>query len=73
MEWIMSVRCQNFDATSFSELVCYWHQFGQLCIDFCVVTKRYETSQNMSFRSNGVDQIRSLLKILTQLHLANLC
>jgi hypothetical protein len=29
--------------------------------------------QNMSFGSNGVDQVRSLPKILIQLHLANLC
>jgi hypothetical protein len=28
--------------------------------------------QNMSFGSNGVDQVRSLRKILTQLRLANL-
>jgi hypothetical protein len=28
--------------------------------------------QNMSFASNGVDQVRSLRKIPTQLHLANL-
>jgi hypothetical protein len=27
----------------------------------------------MSFGSNGVDQVRSLPKILIQLHLANLC
>jgi hypothetical protein len=73
MEWIMCVRCQNFDATSFSELVRYWHQFGQHCIDFCLVMKCYETSQNISFRSNGVDQVRSLQKISMQLHLADLC
>jgi hypothetical protein len=28
--------------------------------------------QNMSFGSNGVDQVRSLRKFLTQLRLANL-
>jgi hypothetical protein len=35
--------------------------------------KRSETPQNMSFGSNGVDQVRSLRKILKQLHLANYC
>ena len=29
--------------------------------------KHYETPQNMSFGSNGVDRVRSLQKILTQL------
>jgi hypothetical protein len=38
-----------------------------------VQSKRAETRQNMSFRSNGVDQVRSLPKILIQHHLANLC
>jgi hypothetical protein len=30
-------------------------------------------AQNMSFESNGVDQVQSLRKILMQLRLANLC
>jgi hypothetical protein len=49
--------------TSFSELLRWWHQFGQFCIEFRAVAKRFETPQNISFGSNGVDQIR----------LANLC
>jgi hypothetical protein len=32
-----------------------------------------ETPQNMSFGSNGVDRVRSLRKILTQLRLENSC
>jgi hypothetical protein len=48
-----------------------WHQYGQFCIDFGAVTKHSETTQNMSFRSNGVDRVRSLRKSLTQLRLAN--
>jgi hypothetical protein len=35
--------------------------------------KRSETPPNMSFGSNGVDRVRSLRKISTQLHLVNLC
>jgi hypothetical protein len=53
---------KNFDATLFSELVRYWHQFGQFCINFRAVTKPYETHQNMSSGSNGVDHVRSLPK-----------
>jgi hypothetical protein len=47
---------KNFEATSFSKLVRYWHLFGQFCIDFHAVTKRSETPQNVSFGSNGVDR-----------------
>jgi hypothetical protein len=50
----------NSNATSFSELMHLWHQFGQFCIVFCAVTKRYDSRPNMSFGSNGVDQVRSL-------------
>jgi hypothetical protein len=38
-----------------------------------VQSKRDEKRQNMSFGSNGVDQVRSLPKNPIQLHLANLC
>jgi hypothetical protein len=34
--------------------------------------KWFKMPQNMSFGSNGVDQVRSLQKMPTQLHLANL-
>jgi hypothetical protein len=64
---------KNSDTTLFSELVRYWHQFGQFCIDFRGVTKQSETPQKMSFLSNGADQVRSLQKWPTRLHLVNLC
>ena len=35
--------------------------------------KHYETHQNMSLWSNGVDRVRSLRKIKMQLHGTNLC
>jgi hypothetical protein len=60
------------DVTSFSELVRKWCQFGQFCIDFRVVMKRFGMPQNMGFRSNGVDQVWSMQKMQTQLRLANL-
>jgi hypothetical protein len=61
------------DATSFSELVHYWHMLGQFCNDFSAVKKRSEMPQNISFGSNGVDRVRLLWKIPTQLRLANCC
>jgi hypothetical protein len=61
---------KNSDATSFSEVV---HQFGPFCTNFRAVTKQSEVPENMSFGSNGVDRVRLLLKIPTQLRLANLC
>jgi hypothetical protein len=47
-------------------------QFSYFCIDFRAVTKRSEIPQNMSFACNGMDQVRLLRKILTQLRLVNL-
>ena len=35
--------------------------------------KHYETQQNMSLWSNGVDRVRSLRKIKMRLHVTNLC
>jgi hypothetical protein len=61
------------DVTSFSELVMKWYQFSKFCINYRAVTKRSEMPQNMSFGSNGVDELRSLQKLQTQLCLANLC
>jgi hypothetical protein len=64
---------KNSNATLFSELMHLWRQFGLFCFFFRVITKRSETPQNMSFGSNGVDRVRSLQKVPTQLRLANLC
>jgi hypothetical protein len=64
---------KNSAATSFSELVRQWHMFGQFWKNFHGATKRSEMPQNMSFGSNGLDQVRLLRKIPTQLCLANLC
>ena len=63
------------DATSWHEFL---HQFGPSCTEFCRATKRsapkqYEMQQNVSFRSNGVDRVRSLQKIPTRLCGTNFC
>jgi hypothetical protein len=50
---------KNSNATSFSELVRLWSTLGQFYIEFHAVTKWSERRQNMSFGSNGVDQVHS--------------
>jgi hypothetical protein len=62
VEWIAlgAFVAKNSNATSISEFVPYWHMFGQFCNDFRAVTKRSETSQNVSFGSNGADRVHSL-------------
>jgi hypothetical protein len=39
----------------------------------CALTKLCEKTQNISFGSNGLDRVRSLQKVPTQLRFANLC
>ena len=53
---------KNPDVTSWRELLHSLHQFTPICTEFHAVTKRsqmgpkhYETHQNMSLGSNGVD------------------
>jgi hypothetical protein len=64
---------KNSDATSFHEPMHWLHQFGPFCTEVLAVTKRSKTPQNISLGSNGVDRVRSLQKILTQLRCMNLC
>ena len=68
---------KNSEATSWHELL---HQFDPFCAEFRKASKRfpnaskqYETHQNISLGSNGVDQMRSLRKILTRLRGTNFC
>ena len=68
---------KNSDATSWHELL---HKFGPFCTEFCKATKRCRIHPNSIKRpktsvlgSNGVDRVRSLRKILTQLHGTTFC
>jgi hypothetical protein len=74
VEWSGSgaLIVKNSNATSFGELIHLWLQFGQFCFDFRAVTKRSEMPEDMSSGSNGVDWVRSLRKIPTQLRLSKL-
>ena len=49
--------------------------FALTCSDETIpnASKHYETHQNMRLRSNGVDQVRSLWKIITWLRGTNFC
>jgi hypothetical protein len=47
--------------------------FGPFCAKVREVTKQFETPENMSLGSNGVDRVRSLQKIPTRLHSTNMC
>jgi hypothetical protein len=47
VDQVHSLR-KNSDATLFSELVRYWHQFGQFCVDFGAVMKHSDMPQNTS-------------------------
>ena len=62
------------------ELLLSLHQFSSFCIELRAgnetiqnAAKHYETHQNMSLGSNGVDRVRSLRKILMRLRGTNLC
>ena len=68
---------KNSDATSWHELL---HHFVPFCTEFCKATKRYQMYPNsmkrtklISLGSNGVDRVRSLRKIPTQLRGTNFC
>ena len=68
---------KNSDATSWHELL---HLFGPFCTEFRKATKRSQMHPNsmkrtkiFSLGSNGVDRVRSLRKIPTQLRATNFC
>ena len=71
MEWIGCIRCEksrrDFVARTFA-LIALVHPF---CTNFHAnetipnAVKNYETHQNMSLGSNGVNQVRLLGKITT--------
>ena len=67
---------KNSNATSWHELFPQLTRFtlsvvGQKMVPN--VLKKYETHQNMSLGSNGVDRVHSMRKILTRLRGTNFC
>jgi hypothetical protein len=72
MEWIGCVHCKksrrDFVARTFSLIAPVHTVLNRISCSYEMITdepKHYETYQNMSLGSNGVDWVRSLRKILT--------
>ena len=69
MGWIECVRCEklqrDFVARTFALIATVHPVLHQICSYETIpnAPKHYETHQNMSLGSNGVDQVRSLRKI----------
>jgi len=80
MVWIGSVRCEKFRldfvAQTFALIAPIWHVLQQVSCSRETVPnapKQIEMHQNMSLGSIGVDQERSLRKILTRHRGKNFC
>ena len=80
MGWIGCVRCEkswcDFVARTFALIAPFQPVLHRVSWSYETIPnapKHYETHQNMSLESNGVDQVRSLRKITTWLHGTNFC
>ena len=80
MVWIGCVRCDKFGCdfmTRTSTLIApvqhFLHRVSCSNETLPNAPTYYETHQNMSLGSNGVDWVRSLRKILIRLHGTNFC
>ena len=78
--WIGFVRCQKFRCDFMAQTCALiapvqpvLHQVSCSNETLTNTQKHYETHKNMSFGSNGVDQVCSLQKIPMRLHATNLC
>src|SRR6185312_425872 len=77
MGWIGCVRCEKFRcdfvARSFALVRPILHRVSYANQTVPNAPKWYKTHENMSLRSNGVDQVHSLRKIPMQLPGTNFC
>ena len=80
MGWIGSVRCEksqrDFVAWTFALIALVHPVLLRVSCSYKTIPnapKHYETDQNMSLGSNGVDQVRSSWKITTLLRGTNFC
>src|SRR6185436_11699956 len=80
MGWIGSVRCEksrrDFVALTFALIALVHPVLHRVSCSYKKIPnapKHYETHQNMSLGSNGVDQVLWLRKITTRLHGTNFC
>ena len=80
MGWIGCVRCEksrrDFMAQTFVIIALVHPVLHRVSCSYETIPnapKHYETHQNMSVRSNGVDEVRSLQKFTTWLRGTNFC
>src|SRR6185503_2925374 len=77
MGWIGCVRCEKFQCSFVAQTFALGrpvlHRVLKGNQTVPKAPKWYETHQNMSLGSNGVDRVHSLRKILMQLHGTNFC
>ena len=80
MAWIGWVHCEksrhDFVARAFALISLVHHVLHRVSWSYEMIPnapKHYATHQNMNLGSNGVDWVRSLRKILMQLHGTNIC
>src|SRR4029078_6122979 len=80
MGWIECIRCEksrrDFAARAFALIALVHPVLHRVSCSYETITnapKHYETHQNMSLGSNGVDQVLWLRKITTRLRGTNFC
>ena len=80
MGWIGCVRCEKFRrdfvARTFALIAPVHPVLHRVSCSYVIIPnapKHYETHQNMSLGSNGVDRVRSLRKIPMRLRGMNFC
>ena len=80
MGWIKCVLCEKFRCDFMAQTCALiapiqpvLHRVSCSNETLPNAPKHYETHQNMSLWSNGVDRVRSLRKILMRFHGTNLC
>src|SRR6185312_784352 len=80
MGWIECVLCEKFRCDFMAQTCALiapvqpvLHRVSCSNETLTNAPKHYETHQNMSLGSNGVDRVHSLRKILMRLHGTNLC
>src|SRR6185312_4793065 len=77
MKWIGCFRCEKFQcdfvAQTFALVRPVLHRVSSGNLTVPNAPKQYETHQNISLGSNGVDRVRSLRKILMRLRGTKFC
>jgi len=80
MDWISCVGCEklqrDFVAQTFALIALVHYVLQQVSCSYEMIPnapKYYETHQNMSLGSNGVDQVRWLRTITTRFRGTNFC